>query len=76
MSDLVPYAPKNGVDLITPAHFRRLPKGTRLLCFDDRNVYVKGRDEISLDTRGGFIAFGFPTRSSDNKPYEGPFRTK
>lgn len=46
------------VDLITPEHFEELEDGTALVSITGE-VSVKGMDEIDLDTRGGFIAYGF-----------------
>jgi hypothetical protein len=44
--------------LITPAEYRALPKGMVLQdIFGDR--FVKGKDNIDMDTRAGHIAYGF-----------------
>ena len=45
------------IDLIREDELRRLPKGTRLVCIDGTDAIV-GEDEIDLDTRGGYLAFG------------------
>lgn len=51
--------------VISPAELKELPDGTPLACIDG-SIAVKGRDRIDLDTRFGFLAYGFlephPTR--------------
>lgn len=44
--------------LLTPAEFERVPDGATLVTISNR-VHVKGQDPIDLDTRFGFIAYGF-----------------
>ena len=48
---------------ITPEQFKSLPDGTvlrRWALFDKtEEVKIKGKDEISDDTKDGFMAFGF-----------------
>ena len=70
------YAPAYGVDLIRPDHFDHLPEGTELVCFTGGPRKRKGIDYIDDDTRGGFLAYGFPTQSEDGLVYEGPYRTE
>lgn len=43
--------------LLTVDEFNNIPDGTELTCIDGE-VVVKGRDEIDLDTRMGYIAYG------------------
>jgi len=50
--------------LITPEQFENLPDGTELISINGDKV-VKGEDYIDQDTRGGYLAFGFP---ESNKP--------
>jgi hypothetical protein len=69
------YAPMYNVDLIQPDHFDHLPKGTVLTSFNGARK-AKGVDYIDNDTRGGFLAYGFPTRANDKLVYEGPYRTQ
>ncbi|MFA6526746.1 MAG: hypothetical protein WCT26_05070 [Candidatus Buchananbacteria bacterium] len=47
-----------GVWLITPDQFEQLPDGTKLTSIVGDQV-IKGRDQIDLETRGGYISFGF-----------------
>ncbi|OGF22162.1 hypothetical protein A2Y83_00990 [Candidatus Falkowbacteria bacterium RBG_13_39_14] len=48
---------------ITPEQFQVLPDGTALrrwALFDKtEEIKIKGKDEISTDTRNGFMAWGF-----------------
>lgn len=43
--------------LLTVDEYTHLPDGTELTCIDGE-VAVKGRDDIDLDTRFGYIAYG------------------
>jgi len=54
------------IHLITSKEFEVLPDDVELLCIDGK-TYVKGKDEIDQDTRGGHLAFGFEIRSSKPK---------
>lgn len=44
--------------LITEEQLNDLPLGTALVCINGKNVIV-GVDRIDLDTRDGFLAYGF-----------------
>jgi hypothetical protein len=46
------------LQLITEAQLKQLPDGTQLTSITGEKA-IKGFDNIDLDTRGGFIAFGF-----------------
>lgn len=46
------------INLITPERFDTLPDGAVLFSINGRQV-VKGTDRIDMDTRAGFIAYGF-----------------
>lgn len=46
--------------LLTPEEFASLPNGTVVTSISERK-YIKGQDYIDDDTRGGCLAFGFPT---------------
>lgn len=47
------------IRLLTIPEFEALPKGTEVISiFGD--PHVKGTHDIDMDTRCGFIAFGFP----------------
>jgi hypothetical protein len=50
---------KEWISLITPKEFQSLEKGTLLIDIFGETVIV-GQDEIYQDTRGGFLAYGFP----------------
>jgi hypothetical protein len=43
---------------LTRAQFDELPVGTKLTSYRCREA-IKGIDDIDLDTRGGFMAYGF-----------------
>lgn len=47
------------IDLITPAELSEVPKGTVLVTILGNRVKV-GADKVDGDTRGGFLAYGFP----------------
>lgn len=56
-NDPIDYeAPKHLV-LITPEEFAELPDGTELVCINGK-TYIKGKDIIDSDTRGGHLAYG------------------
>lgn len=44
--------------LITPELLKFLKEGTVLHSINGRTVVI-GKDEIDLDTRGGYLAYGF-----------------
>lgn len=46
------------LSLITEEEFKTLPAGTVLVCIDGTSAVV-GHDKIDLDTRYGFLAYGF-----------------
>lgn len=50
---------KNGeiINLVTLEKFKKLKKGTKLVCIDGTTV-IKGKDEIDDDTRFGYMAYG------------------
>lgn len=71
-----PFYTRSGkIDLITSAHFSRLPEGVTLICIDGSNA-VKGTDRIDDDTRGGFLAYGFPSDRRSMGTYIGRRREK
>ncbi len=49
--------------LFTPVEFDKLPDGIELKCIDG-TFKVKGRDEIDMDTRFGYIAYGVENPTS------------
>lgn len=62
------------VDLIQPREFALLPDGTELVAIDGERV-AKGRPEkdgrpLDMDTRMGFLAFGWPNGRTDGLTYE------
>ena len=63
-ADLAAFCRANVADMnacfyaATKAQLDQLPKGTVLHSFDGKKVIV-GVDKIDLDTRGGFLAYGF-----------------
>ena len=53
--------------LIPLSKYEEIADGEILTCIDGTHA-VKGKDNIDLDTRGGFIAYGFMSKH----PKEGP----
>jgi hypothetical protein len=43
--------------ILTIDEYDNLPNGTELTCIDGE-IAVKGRDDIDLDTRFGYISYG------------------
>lgn len=43
--------------LFTPAEYEQLPNGTELLTING-GVVIKGKHDIDMDTRWGYIAYG------------------
>ena len=56
------------IDLITVDLFNCLKSGTVLMSIRG-NVVEVGKDEIDLDTRFGFLAFGFPCSTLHDPPF-------
>lgn len=50
------------LELITRAELATLPKGTVLGCIDGQS-YEVGKDDINVDTRGDFLAYGFKVKA-------------
>lgn len=48
---------ENSLFLFTPAEFELLPDGIELESVDNK-TYIKGKDNIDVDTRGGYLAYG------------------
>lgn len=48
----------NNLWLLTVNEFDQIPNGTELTCIDGTTA-VKGQDDIDMDTRFGYIAYGF-----------------
>lgn len=55
------------VQLITMEEFKEYPEGTEFINFSGKKQ-VKGKDEIDLDTRNGYLTYGF---LEHNKPADG-----
>lgn len=58
---------ENGLYLLTPEEFEKIPEGTELTCIDG-SISVKGKDIIDTDTRFGHMAFGV------NDPWNHPLK--
>jgi len=55
--------PDSNLQLITPAQFDKLPKGTVLTSINGEKAIV-GFDKIGQDVRGGFLSYGFRTEAA------------
>ena len=62
------------VDLIQAREFALLPDGTELVAIDGERVTKGKPDEhgnpLDMDTRLGFLAFGWPNGRADGLTYE------
>ena len=61
--ELNPNGRWGNLSLITPDQLKQLPEGTMLQSINGEEAIV-GIDDIDGDTRGGFLAYGFPRRSA------------
>ncbi|MCO5143260.1 MAG: hypothetical protein M9962_09250 [Oligoflexia bacterium] len=60
LEDTIPFTTKDKqkIRLISDKHFEELPEGTVLVDFDGKEV-IKGSDSFDMETRGGFLPYGF-----------------